>query len=41
VVAEGKDKAALALYCHYESTPLIDQPRKVFIAGATIRQAFR
>jgi GNAT superfamily N-acetyltransferase len=40
VVAEAMNDAAHAFYVNHEFIPLVDQPRKVFLAMRTIRKAF-
>jgi hypothetical protein len=40
VVAEAVDDAARAFYLRHEFIPLVDQPRKVFLAMRTIQKAF-
>ena len=40
VVAEALDDAARRFYLHHEFIPLLEQPRKLFIAMGTIRKAF-
>jgi GNAT superfamily N-acetyltransferase len=40
VVAEAIDDAARAFYLRHEFIPLVDQPRKVFLAMRTIQKAF-
>jgi GNAT superfamily N-acetyltransferase len=41
VVAEAIDEAAQRFYLHHEFIPLVDHPRKLFLAMATIQKAFR
>lgn len=40
VVAEAYNDAVRGFYLRHEFVPLLDQPRKVFIAMATIQKAF-
>jgi GNAT superfamily N-acetyltransferase len=41
VIAEAIDDAARRFYLHHEFIPLLEHPRKLFIAMATIQQAFK
>jgi len=41
VVAEAIDEAARKFYLHHEFVPLLEHPRKLFIAMGTIQKAFR
>jgi GNAT superfamily N-acetyltransferase len=41
VVAEAIDEAARNFYSHHEFMPLLEHPGKMFIAMATIKNAFR
>lgn len=40
VVAEAIDETARKFYVHHEFVPLIEHPRKLFIAMSTIQKAF-
>ena len=40
VVAEAMDEAARKFYLHHEFLPLLEHPRKLFIAMKTIQTAF-
>lgn len=40
VVAEAIDEAARDFYLHHEFIPLVDHPRKLFVAMGTIQRAF-
>lgn len=40
VIAEAMDEAARELYSHHEFIPLLEHPRKLFIAMGTIEKAF-
>ena len=40
VVAEAIDEAARAFYMHYGFIPMLEHPRKLFIAMGTIQRAF-
>jgi GNAT superfamily N-acetyltransferase len=40
VVAEAYNDAVRDFYLHHEFVPLLDQPRKLFVAMRTIQQAF-
>lgn len=41
VVAEAIDNSAREFYLHHEFIPLLEHPRKLFIAMGTIQQAFK
>ena len=41
VIAEAIDEAARKFYSHHEFIPLLEHPRKLFIAMATIQKVFR
>ena len=41
VVAEAIDEVARKFYLHHEFVPLLEHPRKLFIAMGTIQKAFR
>lgn len=41
VVAEAINEMARGFYLHHEFIPLLDEPRKLFIAMKTIQKAFR
>jgi GNAT superfamily N-acetyltransferase len=41
VVAEAIDDSAAAFYLHYEFLPLLNHPRKLFLAMGTIAKAFK
>jgi hypothetical protein len=40
VIAEAYDDAARDFYLRHEFIPLVDHPRKLFIAMRTIQKAF-
>jgi hypothetical protein len=40
VVVDATDDAALSFYLHHEFIPLLDHPNRLFLAMATIEQAF-
>jgi GNAT superfamily N-acetyltransferase len=40
VIAEAIDEAARKFYLHHEFIPLLEHPRKLFIAMGTIKKAF-
>jgi predicted GNAT family N-acyltransferase len=40
VVAEAFDDAARSFYLHHQFIPLLEHPRKIFLAMATIQRAF-
>jgi len=40
VMAEAIDEAARRFYLHHEFVPLLELPRKLFIAMRTIEQVF-
>ncbi len=40
VVAEAIDASAREFYLHHEFIPLLEHPRKLFIAMGTIKRAF-
>ena len=40
-LAEAINEMARGLYLHHEFIPLLDEPRKLFIAMTTIQKAFR
>jgi hypothetical protein len=40
VIAEAYNDAVRTFYLHHEFIPLLDHPRKVFIAMGTIKKAF-
>ena len=40
VVAEAIDNSAREFYIHHEFVPLLEHPRKLFIAMGTIKKAF-
>jgi GNAT superfamily N-acetyltransferase len=40
VIAEAIDETAVQFYLHHEFIPLVEHPRKLFIAMGTIRKAF-
>jgi GNAT superfamily N-acetyltransferase len=41
VVAEAIDDSARDFYLHHELIPLLDHPRKLFMAMTTLQKAFR
>ncbi|HUA17974.1 MAG TPA: hypothetical protein VMB25_04460 [Bryobacteraceae bacterium] len=40
VVAEAYDDAAVAFYLHHEFLPLVEHPRKLFLAMGTVEKGF-